>query len=354
MDAVTTETPVLIRVDNGIGHITLNRPHALHALNTEMCAAMSAALADWANDPAVRMVLVDHAPGTRGFCAGGDIRMVAQSGRIDGVEGAHFFAVEYRLNTQIKAFPKPYITFMDGVTMGGGVGISIHGSHRIATEHTLFAMPETGIGLFPDVGGSWFLPRLASKLGYWLALTGARLKGQDVAAAGIATHHVASEKLEPLRARLKAIGEGENTSQKLDAIFSEFSEPIQAPVYADYSEIISSAFGHGNIPAIIAALDADGGEWANAQADTLRTRSPLSLCVSLEQLKRGATMTSFDDIMRMEYRIAYHIIRSNDFSEGVRAVIEDKDNAPRWSPATLDGVTPAMVEAMFAPLPQEL
>lgn len=177
------------------GRITLNRPQALHALNEEMCLAMDAALKQWAGDDEVELVVVDHAEGTRGFCAGGDIRMLAESGTGDGSAASAFFRAEYRLNTRIKNYAKPYVAFMDGVTMGGGVGISVHGSHRVATERTTFAMPETGIGLFPDVGGGWFLPRLGPPLGMWLALTGERLKGGDVCAAGVATNFVESSVL---------------------------------------------------------------------------------------------------------------------------------------------------------------
>ena len=335
------DSPVLIRIENGVGRITLNRPKALHALTTEMCAMMSDALANWATDPAVKMLMLDHAEGSRGFCAGGDIRMVAESGRGDGKAGEAFFAIEYRLNVQIKRFPKPYLAILDGVTMGGGVGISIHGSHRIATEHALFAMPETGIGLFPDVGGSWFLPRLAGEFGTWLALTGARLKGKDVLAAGLATHFVPSARIMDLKDRV-LVGED------LDAVLGEVSEPAGAPSYGDHIEVMNRCFAKSDMTGICLALKMADDDWATEQACILAKRSPLSLSVSLEQLRRGAKMTSFEDIMRMEYAIACHIIRTNDFSEGVRAVIEDKDNAPRWNPASLSGVTPAMVEPMFS------
>lgn len=338
---------VSIRVENGIGRITLNRPQALHALNTDMCRLMSEALTEWAADDSVKMLLIDHAEGARGFCAGGDIRMVAESGRVDGKAGEAFFRIEYTLNNQIKRFPKPYIAFLDGVTMGGGVGISIHGSHRIATEQTLFAMPETGIGLFPDVGGAWFLPRLEGELGIWLALTGARLKGKDVLAAGIATHFVASEKLPEVKARILA-------GEMPDAVLSDYAEASPMPAYAEHLDIINHCFSRPTITDICLALKMADDDWATAQADILKTRSPLSLAVSLEQLRRGAQMTSFADIMRMEYRIACHIIRTHDFSEGVRAVIEDKDHAPKWSPEAPAAVSPSMVESMFAPVTEEL
>lgn len=338
---------IIIRIENGIGRITLNRPQALHALNTDMCRQMSEALNEWAKDDHVKMLIIDHAEGTRGFCAGGDIRMVAESGRKDGKAGEDFFRIEYTLNTQIKRFPKPYVAFLDGVTMGGGVGISIHGSHRIATEHTLFAMPETGIGLFPDVGGGWFLPRLEGELGTWLALTGARLKGRDVLSAGIATHFIASEKLPEVKARMLA-------GEAPDAVLADYAEAPQAPAYAEHLDIINHCFSRPTVTDICLALKTADDDWATAQADILKTRSPLSMAVSLEQLRRGARMTSFEDIMRMEYLIACHIIRTHDFSEGVRAVIEDKDHAPKWLPETSAGVSPDKVEAMFAPVSEEL
>ncbi|MDI7775002.1 enoyl-CoA hydratase/isomerase family protein [Asticcacaulis sp. EMRT-3] len=374
-------TELVTRIDNGIGRITLNRPQALHALTTGMCARMSEALTNWADDPAVRLVMVDHAEGTRGFCAGGDIRLAAQSGRGDGKAGEDFFAVEYRLNVLIKRFSKPYLAIMDGVTMGGGVGVSIHGSHRIATDNTLFAMPETGIGLFPDVGGSWFLPRLAGKperfpkkwphfldqeerpkkdrerrsdsirsnsaLGLWLALTGARLKGMDVAAAGIATHFVAAADLAALKNRLLA-------GAAPDDALMPYAQTVSEPSYAPHMAIINHCFSEASVSAILHALETSGDAWGRAQAEILKTRSPMSLCVAYAQLRRGANLTRFEDAMRMEYRLACHILRSHDFSEGVRAVLEDKDNAPVWLPATVTDVTGDMVEAMFAPVTPEL
>lgn len=336
---------VITRIENGLGRITLNRPKALHALTTDMCAGMAQALTAWENDPAVRAVVIDHADGTRGFCAGGDIRKVAESGRTDGIAAADFFRVEYTLNAQIKHYPKPYIALMDGITMGGGVGISVHGSHRIATDRTVFAMPETGIGLFPDVGGGWFLPRLDGELGTWLALTGAQLRGSDVHAAGIATHYV--PEIHDLKAELLAGGD-------IEAVLAKYAKPAPVPAYAEHREIIDRCFGRGTVTDICLALKLDDSDWADAQGEILAKRSPLSCCVALKQLRQGRKMTDFDAVMRMEYRIACHITRSNDFSEGVRAVIEDKDNAPRWLPEVLAGVTPDLVDAMFAPLPHEL
>lgn len=329
-----SDAEIITRIDNGIGRITLNRTKALHALTTEMCAGMAEALTAWERDSSVRAVLVDHAEGTRGFCAGGDIRKVAESGRKDGVEAAEFFRIEYTLNNQIKHYPKPYIAVMDGVTMGGGVGISVHGSHRIATERTIFAMPETGIGLFPDVGGGWFLPRLKGELGTWLALTGAQLRGSDVVAAGIATHFVPSDGIDGVK---QAVLSG----QAIDAVLAEAGETVPEPTYASHMAVINRCFSPDRMTDISIALNVDGSEWALKQAEILTKRSPQSLTVALKQLREGRRMTSFEEVMKMEYRLACRIIRTNDFSEGVRAVIEDKDNAPCWLPSG------ASVEHMF-------
>ncbi|ESQ87628.1 enoyl-CoA hydratase [Asticcacaulis sp. AC460] len=321
---------VITRIEHGIGRITLNRPQALHALTTQMCADIDAALTAWENDTAVTAVLVDHAEGTRGFCAGGDIRKVAQSGRTDGVEAREFFAVEYTMNARIKRFTKPYIAIIDGITMGGGVGLSVHGSHRIATERTVFAMPETGIGLFPDVGGGWFLPRLDGELGTWLALTGAQLRGSDVVAAGIATHFVPMDRIDALKADITAI--------------DRYAEAVPPAAYTKHMDTINRCFGHDTMTAISIALNS-GDDWAREQAQILTKRSPQSLAVSLRQLREGRKLDSFEDVMRMEYRIASRITSTKDFSEGVRAVIEDKDQAPVWAE-----LTEGAIEAFFQSL----
>ncbi len=346
MDDLLVETvPVEVRVENGIGRITLNRPKALNALTTAMCALMADTLRKWADDDAVKIVMIDHEEGTRGFCAGGDVRSVARSGRGDGREAAEFFATEYRLNALIKRFPKPYVAVMDGITMGGGVGISVHGSHRIATERTVFAMPETGIGLFPDIGGCWFLPRLDGELGTWLALTGAQLKSADVLAAGIATHFVRD-----VATMKQAVLTGDYSGDaraRLDAILARFSERAGTPSYAEHRESINRCFAKATVTDIIIALKMDDTEWSQDQADILAHRSPLSMSVSLKALREGAGMASFEDDMRMEYRIACRITRSHDFLEGVRAVLEDKDNRPRWDPISLCHVKPEMIDRMF-------
>jgi len=365
MDAVMTDhKPLLARVEKGVGRLTLNRPEALHALTTDMCRMMAGALSKWAADETVHYVVLDHAGG-RGFCAGGDVRAAARSGRGDGAAAREFFRSEYRLNTLIKRFPKPFISVLDGVVMGGGVGISVHGSHRISTEHTLFAMPETGIGLFPDVGGGWFLPRMGapaekceavfgdegaqkySEAGTWLALTGERLKGGDVRAAGISTHHVAAADLPALKAELLAGGD-------VDAILRRYDRPVGAPSYSEHLEAINRIFGKATLADIAIALKLEDTDWAQHQGEVLATRSPFSMSVTLRQLREGRKMTRFEDVMIMEFRLASRICQSHDFLEGVRAVLEDKDHAPHWLPQSIGCVSAQSVEALFTPLEREL
>jgi enoyl-CoA hydratase len=341
---------VRITVQKGLGRVTLTRPSALHALNAPMCETILSALERWSGDPTVHLVMVEHEEGTRGFCAGGDIRMLAQSGAGDASEARAFFNVEYRMNAALSAFPKPILAIMDGVTMGGGVGLSVHGSHQVATERTVFAMPETGIGLFPDVGGGWFLPRLSGALGTWLALTGARLKGADVAAARVATHFLPSELVTNLKKQIEMADFSVDAAGLLNEILRSASHAVPAGSFEAHREIIDRCFALDTAEAIVAALEADGGEWAVDEAAVLRTKSPETVKVALRQLREGGRLSRFEDNMRMEYRIGWRKVQSPDFLEGVRAVIVDKDNAPVWSPARLEDVPEADVARYFDPL----
>ena len=336
---------VIPRVEGRVGRLTLNRPEALHALTTVMCSTCITALQAWRADPAVEAVLIDHS-GERGFCAGGDIRMLAESGAADGRLAREFFFLEYRLNHLLFSYPKPVIAVMDGITMGGGVGLSAPARFRLATERTTFAMPETGIGLFPDVGGGWFLPRLPGRIGLWLALTGARIKAADCLHAGLATHHVPSERLPELKAAL-----AENPRDIEALLEKSHVDPGPAPLLAHRAEL-DAAFGLGSVEAILAALDA-GSDWAQAQAAALRTKSPQTLKVAFRQLALGAAAPDFAANMTMEYRIGARVVQRHDFLEGVRAVIVDKDNAPKWNPARLEDVGEDLLDAIFAPLPAD-
>lgn len=341
---------VLTKVEGGVGYITLNRPDALHALNLDMCETILAALRVWAQDPNVELVLIEHAEGSRGFCAGGDIAMLRESGMSDGRKARAFFEEEYRMNATIKAFPKPYLALMDGVTMGGGVGLSVHGSYRVATERTLFAMPETGIGLFPDVGGGWFLPRLRGELGTWLALTGARLKGTDVVAAGVATHFLPSELIPNVKAQIAEADFSAGAAEMLGEILSRATHAVPAGSFEAYMDVIDKCFGADTAEEIIAALQADGSDWATKQIETIASKSPETVKVALRQVRDGAACETFEDNMQMEYRIGWRKVQSADFIEGVRAVIIDKDHAPKWSPDTLEAVSDADVARYFEPL----
>jgi enoyl-CoA hydratase len=336
---------IIILTEGSAGRIRLNRPKAIHALNTGMCRAMLDALIAWRDDPAVEIVLIDHAEG-RGFCAGGDIRMIAESGAGDGARAREFFRLEYQLNHALFTYEKPVMAFMDGITMGGGVGISQPAKYRIATENTKFAMPETGIGLFPDVGGGWYLSRLPGRMGEYLALTGHRLDGAECLALGLATRYLSAAVLEDAKARIA----GDTAS--VEAILAELSTtPPQPRILAHLAEI-DRLFAADTVESIFSALEADGGEWAAAQLTTLRTKSPQSMKVSLRLVREGRSRASFADEMRQEFAIGARVAQRHDFVEGVRALIVDKDNAPRWNPATLEGVSDESIDAIFAPLPE--
>jgi enoyl-CoA hydratase len=338
---------VLTFVESGpngsVGRIRLNRPKAIHALTPVMVDAINAALLDWRKADAVVAVIIDHAEG-RGFCAGGDIRLLADSAKTDCVEAEAFYFHEYRMNHLLFVYEKPIVAFIDGITMGGGVGVSLPARYRVATERTMFAMPETGIGLFPDVGGGWFLPRLPGRVGVYLAATGGRIDGADSKAIGIATHYVNSETLEDLKATI--IADPASLKALLDAV-----DEVPSPAKIESQQAdIDRLFASDRFEEILSALAADGSEWAQKQISVLATKSPQTIKVALRQLAEGAAFTDFADNMRNEYRIACHVIRRPDFVEGVRAVIVDKDNAPKWEPATPEGVSDALVDSLFAPL----
>jgi enoyl-CoA hydratase len=335
-------TSDLIVVKEGrIGRLRLNRPQALHALTTDMCTAMLDALDVFEADDDIAAVVIDHAEG-RGFCAGGDIRMLADSMRGDGVAARAFFHTEYRLDHRLFTYAKPTISIMDGIVMGGGVGIALPCRYRIVTKNTRFAMPETGIGLFPDVGGSWYLSRLAGQIGKFMALTGARMDGAECLALGLATHYLAAD---AVPAAIAALQDTADIAATLKAHGT--GAPLARIV--ENRTHIDRLFAADSVAGVMAALAADSGDWAAKELATLRSKSPLSMAVAMRQLREGATMTDFADIMRMEYRIAVRVLAQPDFIEGVRAVVIDKDNAPRWQP----DVTDADVDAVFAPLPAE-
>ena len=337
---------MIIRREGAAGYLTLNRPKALHALTQPMDHAMTEALLDWRDDEAVSAIIIDHSEG-RGFCAGGDIAFLRNSALNDGgVSGRQFFYEEYQLNHLLMTYPKPVIAFMDGITMGGGVGISQPAKFRVATENTRFAMPETGIGLFPDVGGGWHLSRLQGRVGQFLALTGARLDGAECLWAGLATHYLPSDKLAEAKERI------ENGHEPGGVLASLSETPPPARIEAN-AAAIAKHFASDRYEDILSSLEADDSEWAAKEHATLSTKSPQTCKVALRQLADSAKMDDFADNMRMEYRIASRVLTRPDFAEGVRAVIVDKTNDPKWDPATPEGVTEELIDSIFAPLPED-
>ena len=339
---------VLIRIEGHAGFISLNRPSALHALTLPMVHVMTQALLGWRENDAVKCIVIDHAEG-RGFCAGGDIAFLRDSAiNDDGASGRKFFHDEYQLNHLLFTYPQPVVAFMDGITMGGGVGISQPARFRVATENTKFAMPETGIGLFPDVGGGWYLSRLEGRVGQFLALTGSRVAGAGCLALGLASHYVPVTALAEAKARIAS-----EDVDRIDGLLGTLSETPPPSKIVDLLFQINRHFASDQFEDILASLEGDESEWAMRELATLRTKSPQTCKVALRQLSQSAALTDFADNMAMEYRIASRVIVRPDFAEGVRAVIVDKENAPKWDPATAEGVTEDLIDAIFAALPLE-
>jgi enoyl-CoA hydratase len=343
-----SESDILFDRRGVAGVITLNRPKALNAVTHAMVRALAAQLNEWAHDPAVTRVVITAA-GERAFCAGGDIRDLYELGRAGRqAEALAFWRDEYPLNSLIKHFRKPYVALIDGLVMGGGVGISVHGSHRIAGDRFQFAMPEVGIGFFPDVGATYFLPRLPGELGTFCALTGERFGAADAVASGVATHRVSSARFPDLLDALCG-------DTPVAAMLAAFGEAAGAAPILARRPAIDRTFGGDRVEDILAALEGEAAamsadaDWAAATAATIRSKSPSSLKIALRQMRRGKALP-FDECMRVEFRIVSRIVYGHDFYEGVRAVVIDKDNAPRWDPPTLTQVSEAEVERHFAPL----
>jgi len=335
---------VLIHRTGATRHISLNRSKALNALTHGMCEAISAALLEWRDDDGIEAILLDHAPETRGFCAGGDVGQVRRSALEDGGKtGRAFFLAEYRMNNLLFTCPKPIVAIMEGVTMGGGVGLALPCRYRIATQNTLFAMPEGAIGLFPDVGAGWYLPRLPHRIGAFLALTGARLDGAECLWAGIATHYLPSERLAEAKQRIT--GDPATIAETLADLSTE---PPPARLASNAGRI-ERLFASNTLEEIIAALAADDSTWAAKELKAVTAKCPTSAKVALRQFANP--QSDFAAEMALEYRLAARMIARPDFAEGVRAVLVDKDNAPRWDPAEPKGVTEEMLDEIFAPLP---
>ncbi|XP_004559190.2 3-hydroxyisobutyryl-CoA hydrolase, mitochondrial isoform X1 [Maylandia zebra] len=345
------EPEVLLEKVGRTGVITMNRPKVLNALNLTMIRQIYPQLKKWESDNETDIVIIKGA-GDKAFCAGGDIRAVTEAGKVGDSLAQDFFREEYILNNAIGSYRKPYIALIDGITMGGGVGLSVHGRFRVATEKTLFAMPETAIGLFPDVGGGYFLPRLQGKLGLFLALTGFRLKGRDVQRAGVATHFVESKKIPDLQKELVDLKSpsAEDVSRVLDSYQSQSSLDAEKPfILKKHLSDIDRLFSASSVEGIVKNLKTDGSEFAKKQTETLSKMSPTSLKITLKQLQAGAAL-SLQDVLVMEYRLSQACMRGCDFYEGVRAVLVDKDQNPKWNPSTLEEVSNQMVEQCFSSL----
>ncbi|GJJ68219.1 3-hydroxyisobutyryl-CoA hydrolase [Entomortierella parvispora] len=352
------EADVLHRKHLSSRTFVLNRPKALNALNLSMVRNMTPQLQAWDASDLCKVIVIKGS-GEKAFCAGGDVRQVvelAQNKKHD--EALAFFAEEYKLNHMIATLKTPFVAILNGITMGGGVGLSVHAPFRIATEKTLFAMPETNIGLFPDVGGSFFLPRLDGETGTYLGLVGTRLKGIDTVYAGIATHYVPSERLVALEDRLSEL-ETDNHDVINMAIEDFVSEPLHDHKYAisDNRNAIDRCFRFNTIEEIVAALEQENTDFAKKTLKTLRSVSPTSLKITLQQIREGAHL-GIADCFRMEHQLARECLYGNDFAEGVRALLIDKTNEPHWQPPTIEAVDREQMLGQYfrneSPVPLEL
>ncbi|TAM63886.1 enoyl-CoA hydratase/isomerase family protein [Mycobacterium sp.] len=336
---------VLTEVDGSVGLITLNRPKAINSLNQQMVDALTAVLTGWAVDDAVRAVVLCGA-GERGLCAGGDVVSIYHSARKDGVEARRFWRDEYLLNAQIAEFPKPYVAVMDGIVMGGGVGVSAHANTRVVTDTSNIAMPEVGIGFIPDVGGVYLLSRAPGGLGLHAALTGAPFSGADAIAMGFADHYLPHNDVEAFRRAIVADGVA-------SALVKYAVEPPPSELAAQRNWI-DACFAGDTVGDIVAALRGHDAGPANDAADLIATRSPIALSVTLEAVRRAAKLETLKDVLVQDYRVSSASLRSHDLVEGIRAQLIDKDRNPKWSPAQLAAVTAADVEAYFAPVDDDL
>jgi enoyl-CoA hydratase len=347
--AVTGESDeVLTRVDDGIGFVTLNRPKAINSLNQNMVDLLSTVLIRWESDDAVRAVVLSGA-GERGLCAGGDVVAVYHSARKDGVEARRFWRNEYLLNGQIGRFTKPYVALMDGIVMGGGIGVSAHANTRVVTDTSKVAMPEVGIGFIPDVGGVYLLSRAPGALGLYAALTGAPFSGADAIALGFADHYVPHSELDAFSAAIATDGVE-------SALAHHAVEPPPSELAAQ-REWIDECFAGDTVEDIVAALRAHQGDGvgpANDAADLIASRSPIALSVALQAVRRAADLDTLEDVLVQDYRVSSASLQSHDLVEGIRAQLIDKDRNPKWSPAALDEVTAADVDAYFAPVDDDL
>jgi len=347
MTAVAAEEgDLIVRREGAAGVIRLNRPKAINAMTLEMSLGIDAALDRFETDPQVGVIVLEGA-GERGLCAGGDIRGLYESSRAGGDLGKVFWCQEYIMNARIAKYPKPYVAFMDGLVMGGGVGLSAHASHRVATDRTKLAMPEVGLGFFPDVGGTWLLSHAPGEIGTYFALTGQTMNGPDAIHAGFADAVVPSAKWPELREALTKLRAGA-TSAEVSRIVNGFATGETAGPVAAMQAQIDALFAFDRMEDIVAALKRDGSEFAQATLKTLGEKSPRGMVVTLKLLRLARKAASLEECLVREYRAALEVFRSDDFREGVRAAVIDKDRNPKWSPSAIEEVTPEMVAPYFA------
>lgn len=344
-DASVAEGDLVARKEGSAGIIRLNRPKAINAVTLEMFHDIDRALDAFEKDPAVAVILLEGA-GERGLCAGGDIRSLWESSKVRGDLGKILWRDEYILNARIKKFPKPYVSFMDGIVMGGGVGLSAHSSHRVVTDRTKLAMPEVGLGFFPDVGGTWLLAHSPGEVGTYFGLTGHTMNGPDAIHAGFADAVVSSAKLPDLREALTKVTSG-TTSADVSKLIAGFSTGETAGPVAAQQAKIDALFAYDRMEDIVAALQRDGSDFARATLKTLSEKSPRGMVVTLKLLRLARTARSLEECLVREYRAALEVFASDDFREGVRAAVIDKDRSPKWSPPRIEDVTPAMVAPYF-------
>jgi enoyl-CoA hydratase len=344
--AIADEGDLIVRREGSAGIIRLNRPKAINAMTLEMSEGIDAALDQFEADPAVAVIVLEGA-GERGLCAGGDIRGLYESSRAGGDLGKRFWRQEYVMNARIAKFPKPYVAFMDGLVMGGGVGLSAHAQHRVVTEKTKLAMPEVGLGFFPDVGGTWLLSRSPGQIGTYFGLTGQTMNGPDAIYARFADAVVPSVKLAVLRKVLTKLNLG-TTSGEVKLLIEGFATGETSGPVAAMQSHIDAWFGYDRMEDIVAALKRDGSELAAASLKTLSEKSPRGMVVTLKLLRLARKTATLEECLVREYRAALEVFASDDFREGVRAAVIDKDRNPKWSPSRIEDVTPEMVAPYFA------
>lgn len=342
---------VIIEVKGALGHIRLNRPQAINALTFEMTEQIKAALTRFEANPAVGFVLITG-DGERGLCAGGDIRALYDHGRNNPELGEMFFRSEYRMNAQIAAFKKPYVALMDGITMGGGVGVSAHGSVRIVTERTRLAMPETGIGFFPDIGATWLLSHAPGEVGTLIGLTGESIGGADAIYAGLADFFMKSQNIPKLIETLSTLNKSANIADIKEKIIA-FCENVESPLAAQ-QELIDRCFVHDHVEDILLALQAEKNEFSKKTIDLINQKSPTSLKLTLRLLRLARGDKNLQQSLEREFATTHAILRSHDFYEGVRAAVVDKDRNPKWAPATLAAVSETLIDEYLAYKPEKL